>query len=430
MARQFLQHAKILIAAGALMAVLLTATVAAVVWGQPPGDDGGQDDVVAEIRHLWKDLGDFDGARALARRFFDTHPEYTQLRHRVEYENAFTYLVQGNYGAATPLFDAIVDAYGAADFTLPEGALSDPAVLVDDALYQSGWSRQAAGDQAGALGVYELLLEEFPGTNRAARAHQFINRALIHLDLDQWRNEVSDGRWVAAHAAEVDANVTSLIAAQPDDPCVPEVLLDAINYFKQPEWWMHGAGVEGDGKVAEYALRLLDDYPDAKQTAVARCELAEILLRTDPAVAMTLIETSLDLATRNADADLRRHALFMKGAVLSTTGQHAAAEAAFRDVLASDPSPEVEAEATLAIGFSLARRGDLLAATDTFLAIVTNESYREDDRAMAAFSLACELWHAGHEVEAREALQVVLQLFPSSSSAATAIQLQAIWDQR
>ncbi len=174
MARRFLAYGRALVWVLVSTTVLVAIGIAVLVKAQPqgrddpngPGDPNDPNAIVQQIRHLWEDLADYAGARALAEDFLIANPVLTQLRHRVEFEYAMTYYGEQNYAPAIPLMDEIVATYGAADFVMPEGALADPTVVVDDAQYYGAFLRRETGNVGGAVLAYEALLLDFPGSNR------------------------------------------------------------------------------------------------------------------------------------------------------------------------------------------------------------------------------------------------------------------------
>lgn len=131
-----------------------------------PSAGGEGEELVAQLRHLRAELHDYAGARSLAEVFLDSHPNPSQLRHRVEYEYALTYYGEQHHASALPLLEDLVATYAVAQFAQGPGALVDEAVVVDDAQFYIAWIKQVTGDVAGAETAYQALFATFSGSNR------------------------------------------------------------------------------------------------------------------------------------------------------------------------------------------------------------------------------------------------------------------------
>jgi TolA-binding protein len=289
--------------------------------------------------------------------------------------------------------------------------------------------RLGSQDYAAAAAAYEEIGERWPQSPLAPTALQNANRTRMQSDQAFWATDQGPGAGGARNAPAIEANLERLLADYPDSPNGAGTLLDAINYFAQPEWWTSGAGPQGRAKVVALAERMIALYPDTALTCAARAGLAQAITAQDPQRGEALLDSSLEWAIKNNDHEHYVGLWFAKGEFYASIGQPAKSRAALEEVLRSEPTEQVAGEARLCIAYTYAREGRLVDATRTFDELSQSATYTDDIRATAAYGKALELWAAGQDEAARQALAVVLSQFPDELSTADARECQERWNQ-
>lgn len=287
------------------------------------------------------------------------------------------------------------------------------------------YRRQGQFDEAVA--AFEQVPVHWPESPFCAVALQDLNRTLMEEDGTRWEAGDLPGYGGARNAASIDANVERMLAAYPGNPSAPTAMLDAINYYVQPQWWMSEAGPASRAKVVALAERMIAIYPAAQESWAARSELAEALIADDPERARALYESSVQYAVEHEDSAHYAGAMFGMGVFYLSTGQPTEARAAFAEVLEHDPTLEVEGEALLSIAQAYAREGDLAAALQILDEIAGDARYRSDIRGTAALNKALELYSAGDSEAAYEALAAYLAEFPEDRAAGQAADMLEIF---
>ena len=285
--------------------------------------------------------------------------------------------------------------------------------------------KQARYGEAAA--AFEAVVDGWPDSPLAPTALQSANRALIHGDLAAWLAASQDSPTaatrVAWHADGVEANVSRALTQYASAPIVPGILLDAINYYQQPGWWMGEGGPKSAARVVALAEQLLARYSDAPEAWPASLELANGVATSDPARALKLVDAALEQAQASQDAARQGTALFNKGCVLAKQGRLAEARAAHEAGLQYQDDPRVTGEERLCIAALLLREGRKADGLAVYDQVVADEAYPTDVRAAALLSQAVEA--ASDPAMCGRLLQDVQERFPGTPAAQTAKQMGA-----
>lgn len=267
-----------------------------------------------------------------------------------------------------------------------------------------------------AADVFGEVLERWPTSELCGLALQELNRTLIEEDGVRWQAGEMPGVGGARNETQIIANLDTALGLYPDSAAAAGTILDVINYYAQPFWWMSDVGPYSDARIIAYAEQMIRLYPADERTWAARSELASHITRSDPDRALALLEASALYAIEHADLAHYAGAMYGLGSFYWSTGRPTAARMAFDEVLASAPSLQLEANALVARGHVLAREGNFEAAIQQFNAVVDDTRFNSNTRGSAALSRAAELDAAGRRDEAYAAIEAFMVTFPDHVS--------------
>ncbi len=288
-----------------------------------------------------------------------------------------------------------------------------------------GQTHLAGGDYPGAIAAFEQVAQRWPDSPQVPAALRHASQAMAQLDEAAWvasQKAVDAGR----HMQSIEEALRRLLTDYPASPSTPAALLDAIEYYQQPYWWMLGNDDAVRGRITALAEQVLALYPDTDESWRARLELADAVVGRDRARAGALLDEAIRCALRDDRADRYVAAMLHKGNFFVSTGQPEAARAAFEEVLRYTDSPRVAANTKLCLAYNYAREDNLAAAIRLFDELDSDDQ-PEDIRACALLGKAHEL-HAARQLGlALAALDDFLRRFPDNRSAPDALQIRAIW---
>jgi tetratricopeptide (TPR) repeat protein len=292
------KHGRLLIQAaviaGVLAGIVFLVPIAAQPIVQPTFDAAVADDV----RQLWQEAGDHAAARELAQDALNSGQLTEQAAQHVEYEYAVTYFVEGRLSDAVTEFSGLVTRYAGRGY---DGAAANEKV--DDAQFFVAELNRRLDDEPAAIAAYQQLVDNYPNSNRFARAAVWL--ASFRRAQDRYADsftlleEVVANHYDDPAAPEAQIHIgrsyveqgqlrrgaTELLKVAdlwPTDQRAPEALYHAAKAYMEEEeadWrWIDGMRRTGQIQNApdmEAVLnRLVSDYPDSPQTPEAMLGIA------------------------------------------------------------------------------------------------------------------------------------------------------------
>jgi TolA-binding protein len=322
----------------------------------------------------------------------------------------------GDLPGALPVFEQLVREFPDSEYA-PEAQIHVGHILL------------GMKDYAGAAAAFEEIAQRWPDSKHVPTAIQFANRALIHQELSDWdlRNGAAATRTVDNSAA-IESNVDALVSTHTDDPLVPGILLDLLNYQASRCALGSLPRAEADQHTVRIVEQMLALAPEARPTIRAKLDLATAVHGTNPGRAWTLVNEAATWAASQQDESLLNDAQFTTGRLLSQEGEWPAARAAWQELLSREQSPQFESEAKLVIALTYLRAGDPVACKAALDEIIAPENYPADVRACALVCQAQAHKDQNHFAEACAALDAAIALQPGTRTAASAARLRDIYE--
>jgi tetratricopeptide (TPR) repeat protein len=252
---------------------------------------------------------------------------------------------------------------------------------------------------------------------------------MMHEELDHWRAAWANGSPGALdYAPSIEADLQRLQSDYTDSDSTVAAMLDAINYYTKRTWWNRAAIADWRNRVEATALAMQQIAPRHRLTLRAKIDLARARDVVDLDGSLALLDEVIEAATDRGEESIVIDALFNKASVLNKKNMPAHARGIWQTMLRKRAlDPLLEGEVHIHIGLTYTQQRFFDRAMYYFRKAKENERYPDSVRACGMSLYADCLVRFKRMDEAIAELDRLIELYPETDTAKTAIRIRQQW---